>query len=982
MDDKWAEYTQFKDTVHGYIKIHKPLAKKIINTREFQRLKNVEQTGMGVLYPSATHNRFIHSLGVYHLGTIAFQNFKENIRAKYEKDCYYLGRFTSDTDAARHWYVWEILFKLACLLHDIGHTPFSHSLEILYDADYIEDVLPEARRAENSRMNVLLDQEIKNPGSKRDFKEHITSGKGQHERMSAHLILTNFGDNHGDKPGTDFKGRTKDLVCSYVHAKCPDTKIDEYIPGYDFEDDLEFMARMIVGCLYKWESNPKEYLETRSAISKDRQDLKFWTRELQLRNCIIKMLHSSLDVDNLDYATRDMQCSGYANALVDIERLLNSFTVIEGVNCNDVEIDFTNGKRIHNPVSCTYFCCDDKPNISLFGKHNVRIDKYIDKNNIKITDEDKKTGKKKEKKAEYRIAKEHKREDGKDMWTVVLSKTPKMEGKKPKKAAYIYLNGEIKGRFEGKIYGKSYLSENENANTEGITRFFEFAFDKTSQSVIDGAVFARNYEYLWIYAHHTITYQTNYLTMHMLKQYCEILHERNKKNILVELLEILATPSEHCIASSGDKEEAIAEEEIDVDNLFYKLFSAILALCKFIAGNESDRKKVVEMAGKFLKEYEDSEAGAPDRENLKSTIQQIHASLESIPKIKGQKEYILAKSIVLYINLNAEDLKISEDIRRKMYLKKFIDWIILLLGEYYGIRAMHDTRNRLVSIFTSLLQLMENTIKNENTDDCERVYRLLVDASIRDQKLRLSNGSLKYMCDVIAMLDKKTINNSVFFRSSDNDLDAYYRSLENELSQKKEVGLTSHEKEFLAVADEYFSRNFATAMWKTYTEYSYFFRNWKDDEKGRLAKILYNFHIPTRGGDKNEKESDYNYFVLSKNSVRLTDYQKRIYKLLQGYGITRFIFVRQSVKAKALDPCTTFFAFKDTILRFRDIELFNKQKFDIPFFYFYYKREDGATLETGKIVELLEKLHDMVCEKADATTKTTGSGSGSNDPEK
>jgi HD superfamily phosphohydrolase len=544
-DDKWTEYTQFKDTVHGYIKIHKPLAKKIINTREFQRLKNVEQTGMGVLYPSATHNRFIHSLGVYHLGTIAFQNFKENIRAKYNNECYWLERFSSDADAFPHWCVWEILFKLACLLHDIGHTPFSHSLEILYDVDYVENVPPKPRCAENSRMNVLLCQEITNPKSKCDFKKCIESGKGQHERMSAHLILTNF----RNKSGTNLKETIKDLVCSYVHAKCPDVKMGEYIPGYDFEDDLEFMARMIVGCPYEWESDPARYLETRATIGEDRKATMAWTRELQLRNCIIKILNSSIDVDNLDYATRDTQYSGYANALVDIERLLNSFTVIEGVSCANVNIDFTEDEQIHNAVSCTDFCCD-KFDINLFGKHNVRIDESIDENNIKITDEDKtdkspKENVGKEKETEYLITKKPKHEKGTDRWVVELSWDPMMtkKGKKrPEDAAYMYLNGEMKGVFTGKIYGKTYLSSDKNKDAAGITRFFEFAFDKTSQSVVDGAVFARNYEYLWVYAHHTITYHTNYLTMHMLKQYCEILHEKNKETILDNLWDALKTP--------------------------------------------------------------------------------------------------------------------------------------------------------------------------------------------------------------------------------------------------------------------------------------------------------------------------------------------------------------------------------------------------------------------------------------------------------
>ena len=56
-----------KDAIHGYIKVEEPFW-QIIDTAEFQRLKWVEQTSYRVLYPSARHDRFIHSIGVYHLG--------------------------------------------------------------------------------------------------------------------------------------------------------------------------------------------------------------------------------------------------------------------------------------------------------------------------------------------------------------------------------------------------------------------------------------------------------------------------------------------------------------------------------------------------------------------------------------------------------------------------------------------------------------------------------------------------------------------------------------------------------------------------------------------------------------------------------------------------------------------------------------------------------------------------------------------------
>jgi HD superfamily phosphohydrolase len=976
-DDKWTDYTQFKDTVHGYIKIHKPLAKKIINTREFQRLKNVEQTGMGVLYPSATHNRFIHSLGVYHLGTIAFQNFKENIHAKYKEDCYWLGRVESDEKAALHWCVWEILFKLACLLHDIGHTPFSHSLEILYDVDFIEDLPPKLQIAENSRMNVLLYHEIMSSKSKLDFKKYINSGKGQHERMSALLILANY----GDKPGTNFKEKIKDLVCSYVNTKCPKTKIGEYIRGYDFADDLEFMTRMIVGCPYKWESKPKDYLKTGTTISKDRRDT--WTRELQLRNCIIKILNSSIDVDNLDYATRDTQYSGYANALVDIERLLNSFTVIEGVKCDKVNVDFTQGNQIHNAVSCTDFS-GDIFNINLFGKHNVRIDESIYKNNIKITDEDKKAESSKEdieEKTEYLITKTN--ENSTDRWVIKLSWDPMMTkaGKdRPEGVAHMYLNGEMKGVFTGKIYGKTYLSSNENRDTAGITRFFEFAFDKTSQSVVDGAISARNYEYLWIYAHHTITYQTNYLTMHMLKQYSEILYEKDKENILDKVLKILTTP----LKGSTDffKKDA-KNDERDIDKLFYDLYETILTFSpirRLIIKKNKSQTEFAHLIGDIESLYKNTDLRKEiqGKKILKSIILQIKKFLWEILEAHG--ENVLFRLMELYYNLNARDLNILKKKRNGEYLKEIFYWITILLNEYYAVPPRPRVRRKLIDIFKELVCLAEGVIKNENTEVLQRAEIILYDLELKEQKSRLLNRSRKYMCDVIAMLDKKTINNLVFFRSSDDDLNAYYHSLENELFPKNEHSLTSKENEFLVAADEYFSRNFATAMWKTYTEFTYLFRNWEESEKEHLVKIFENLFTLTERDNEEKVYFDYNYLVLSKNTVRLlTDNQKEIYELLQGYGITRFVFVRQNIRATLLEPYATFFAFKDNVLRFRDIELFNKQKIDRPFFYFYYKKENGSELDAGKVIELLEKLHGMMKKKINERFKVAKSDSGSNE---
>ncbi|MCH5279932.1 MAG: HD domain-containing protein [Lachnospiraceae bacterium] len=110
---------RFKDPIYGYIEINGKLINQVIDTASFQRLRDIIQTSYSPLYTSSLHNRFTHSIGVYHLGKIAAQAFthsciSENI-SPYTKIKKYIE-----------------VFELACLLHDVGHAPFSHTGEDFY----------------------------------------------------------------------------------------------------------------------------------------------------------------------------------------------------------------------------------------------------------------------------------------------------------------------------------------------------------------------------------------------------------------------------------------------------------------------------------------------------------------------------------------------------------------------------------------------------------------------------------------------------------------------------------------------------------------------------------------------------------------------------------------------------------------------------------------------------------------------------------
>lgn len=106
------------DTVHGYILVDELFIENIIDTKYFQRLRRIEQTSIRSVYPSARHDRFIHSLGVFHIGSMIVDHLK-----KEEKN------WTITNAIAQKIYM---SFKCACLLHDIAHAPFSHTFELYY----------------------------------------------------------------------------------------------------------------------------------------------------------------------------------------------------------------------------------------------------------------------------------------------------------------------------------------------------------------------------------------------------------------------------------------------------------------------------------------------------------------------------------------------------------------------------------------------------------------------------------------------------------------------------------------------------------------------------------------------------------------------------------------------------------------------------------------------------------------------------------
>ena len=100
----------FNDPVYGFISVPDGLIMELIEHTVFQRLRRIKQLGLSdFIYPGATHSRFHHALGAFHLMTEALDSLRlKGVSISVE-----------EYEAS----------QIAILLHDIGHGPFSHVLE-------------------------------------------------------------------------------------------------------------------------------------------------------------------------------------------------------------------------------------------------------------------------------------------------------------------------------------------------------------------------------------------------------------------------------------------------------------------------------------------------------------------------------------------------------------------------------------------------------------------------------------------------------------------------------------------------------------------------------------------------------------------------------------------------------------------------------------------------------------------------------------
>lgn len=226
------------DSVHGRIKIPENWCRDIIDTPEFQRLRRIEQNSCRTVFPSARHDRFIHSLGVFHIGNLISDHISKTCKC-----------------LPKGWDIISTTYKLACLLHDVGHTPFSHTFEEFYNRkglinelrkfitndEFLKDSdIPEKEFTHHELLSAWVGFNV--------YKEKFKEGDVDWELFVRMISGLHYNDENGKPLKNEFKNIMIELIHGTIDADGLDYVCrDVWAGGYhNFSVDIHRLIEAIV----------------------------------------------------------------------------------------------------------------------------------------------------------------------------------------------------------------------------------------------------------------------------------------------------------------------------------------------------------------------------------------------------------------------------------------------------------------------------------------------------------------------------------------------------------------------------------------------------------------------------------------------------------------------------------------------------------------------------------------------------------------
>jgi HD superfamily phosphohydrolase len=142
-------FHEIRDPIHVFIRLDSD-ERRVLDSKPFQRLRHINQLALSnLVYPGATHKRFEHALGVMELAGRVFDTVTR--QEKVNDEVRNLLPDLARPDAREYW---RKVLRMAALLHDIGHLPFSHAAE--------KELLPNGWTHEDLTLELIRSEEIEN----------------------------------------------------------------------------------------------------------------------------------------------------------------------------------------------------------------------------------------------------------------------------------------------------------------------------------------------------------------------------------------------------------------------------------------------------------------------------------------------------------------------------------------------------------------------------------------------------------------------------------------------------------------------------------------------------------------------------------------------------------------------------------------------------------------------------------------------------